>query len=106
MLITRHLDVMAATDFLTIELLTKRGLVRCMVLFFINIAPRKVEIAGIKCDLDAQWMKQIAGNITDSEGGFLKDIRYLIHDRDTLYTRDFDEILKASGIKIIKIPAS
>ncbi|MFI4910897.1 MAG: helix-turn-helix domain-containing protein [Sedimentisphaeraceae bacterium JB056] len=84
-----HIDVMAATDFLTVELLTKRGLVRCMVLFFINIATRKVEIAGIKCDPDGQWMQQIARNVTDSQDGFLKDVRYLIHDRDFLvYTID------------------
>jgi putative transposase len=99
-----HLDVMAATDFLTVELLTKRGLVICMVLFFINISTRKVEIAGIKCGPDGQWMKQIARNVTDSEDGFLKDVRYLIHDRDTLYTKDFDDILKSSGIEIIKTP--
>jgi len=97
-----HLNVMAATDFLTVELLTKRGLVRCMVLFFINISTRKVEIAGIKCDPDGQWMKQIARNVTDCEDGFLKGTRYLVHDRDTLYTKEFDEILKASGIEIIK----
>ncbi|MFI4912337.1 MAG: integrase core domain-containing protein [Sedimentisphaeraceae bacterium JB056] len=97
-----HLDVISATDFFTVELLTKRGLVRCMVLFFIDIGTRKVEIAGVKCNPDGQWMQQIARNITDPFDGFLKDKRYLIHDRDSLYTTRFDEILENSGVEVVE----
>jgi hypothetical protein len=32
-------------------------------------------------------MTQIARNVTDGVDGFLKGKRYLIHDRDPLYTR-------------------
>ena len=35
--IKSHFDVLAATDFFSVELLTSRGLVRCMVLFVIDI---------------------------------------------------------------------
>jgi putative transposase len=97
-----HKEVLAATDFCCVELLTKRGLVRCMILFFIDIASRRVEIAGIKASPDGLWMKQVARNITDSEDGFLKDNKYLIHDRDSLYTKEFDEIIESSGTTIIK----
>jgi len=48
------------------------------------------------------WMKQVARNITDSEDGFLKDNKYLIHDRDPLYTKDFDEFIESFGTTIIK----
>ena len=97
-----HKDVMAATDFFSIELLTPRGLVRCMVLFVIDIASRKVEIAGIKTDPDGNWMKQMARNLTDCETGFLKDKKYLIHDRDPLFTKDFKSILAAADVLPIK----
>ena len=37
-------------------------------------------------------------NLTDPFGGFLKAKKYLIHDRDPLFTKDFRAILKAGGI--------
>ncbi len=30
--------------------------------------------------------------------------RYLIHDRDPLFTREFAQILKAAGIQVVKTP--
>ncbi len=50
-------------------------------------------------------MKQIARNLTDAEDGFLNPARYLIHDRDPLFTEDFSELLKLSGVKTVKLPA-
>jgi putative transposase len=50
-------------------------------------------------------MKQIARNVTDAEEGFLTGTRYLIHDRDPLFTMEFREILKSSGVETVKLPA-
>ncbi len=50
-------------------------------------------------------MKQIARNLTDADSGFLNGTRYLIHDRDPLFTRAFRERLKSSGVKTVKLPA-
>jgi putative transposase len=50
-------------------------------------------------------MKQVARNLTDVDDGFLKRTRYLIHDRDPLFTERFSEILKPSGVKTVKLPA-
>ena len=63
--ISAHKDVLAATDFFNVELLTEQGLQRYMILFFIDIGTRKVEIAGIQKDPDGQWMAQMARNQTD-----------------------------------------
>jgi putative transposase len=50
-------------------------------------------------------MKQLARILTDMEDGFLNGKRYLIHDRDPLYTTEgFHDILKVSGIKPIILP--
>jgi transposase InsO family protein len=49
---------------------------------------------------------QIARNITDCEDGFLKKNKYLIHDRDPLYTREFVSVLAQSGIQSVKLPPS
>ena len=43
--IRRHMDVLAGTDFFTVEVLTWRGLVTYYVLFFIHLDSRRVSIA-------------------------------------------------------------
>ena len=50
-------------------------------------------------------MAQIARNVTDSEGGILQGKRYLIHDRDPLFTAEFLDLLEGSGIEPVKLPA-
>ena len=76
--IKAHLGEIAAADFLAVEVLTLRGLVRYFVLFVIDIESRRVEIAGITRQPDEGWMKQVARNLTDAEDGFLLGVRYLV----------------------------
>ena len=99
-----HWEVLAATDLFTVEVMTLRGLVRYHVLFVLELSTRKVEIAGIVSEPDGPWMEQIARNLTDAFEGFLRGKRYLIHDRSTLFTTVFAEILKSTGVKTIKLP--
>ncbi len=49
-------------------------------------------------------MEQIGRNLTDAFDGFLLDVRYLILDRDTIYTEAFRELLKQTGIKVVRLP--
>jgi len=49
-------------------------------------------------------MTQIARNLTDGVDGFLKGKRYLIHDRDPLYTTEFLTMLAEAGIESVKLP--
>jgi transposase InsO family protein len=100
-----HWGAIAATDFFSVEVLTRVGLVRYFVLFVIDLKSRRVEIAGIIRQPDGEWMKQVARNLTDACDGFLKGTRFLIHDRDPLFTERFREILKPSGVKTVKLPA-
>jgi transposase InsO family protein len=100
-----HWGAIAATDFFSIEVLTRAGLVRYFVLFAIDLQTRRVEIAGIAQQPDGEWMKQIARNLTGADDGFLTGARYLIHDRDPLFTEAFKEILGSSGVKTMKLPA-
>ena len=100
-----HFSEMAATDFFTVEVLTAFGLVRYWVMFVIELRSRRVHIAGIMHSPHAGWTEQIARNLTDPVHGFLRGIRYLIHDRDTLFTARFAAILKAGAIESLKLPA-
>ena len=74
-----------------------------MVLFVIDLSSRRVEIAGVKPVPDGAWVRQIARNLTDDEVGFLNGKRYLIHDRDPLFTEKFRDTLESAGVETIKI---
>jgi putative transposase len=69
--LSRHGELIMATDFFTVEVWTRRGLQRFIVLFFMELSTRKVEIAGIAPVADGLWMSQIARNLTDAEQGIL-----------------------------------
>ena len=103
--IKSHLGAIAGADFFTIEVLRGFGLVRYFVFFVIDIGTRRVHIAGITNQPSEAWMRQIARNLTDCVDGFLKQTRYLILDRDPLYTHAFREMLKGSGMKVVRLPA-
>src|SRR5450830_699167 len=97
--------MLAGTDFFTAEVLTLRGLVTYYVLFFIHLESRKVDIAGITVHPNEQWMQQMARNATMEECGALRDCRFLLHDRDTKYTRSFRAIIVSGQVKPLALPA-
>jgi transposase InsO family protein len=99
-----HWEAIAAMDFFTVEALTLAGLVRYHVLFVIDLASRRVEVCAISRDPSEEWMKQIARNLTDPLDGFLLRHRYLIMDRDPLFTRNFRAMLARSGVASVRLP--
>jgi len=48
-----------------------------MVLFFIDMSTRRVEIGGIARCANGLWMAQFARNLTDAVDGFFTGKRYL-----------------------------
>ena len=99
-----HWESIAACDFFTVEAWTKAGLTRFLVLFVIDLATRRVHIAGIHHTPCETQMLQWARNLTDAQSGFLKGKRVLIHDRDPLFTKKFQQTLKAAGVRCLKMP--
>ena len=63
-----------------------------------------MEIGGVARQANGLWMSQVARNLSDAEEGFLTGKRYLIHDRDPLFTTEFVEILKSTGVQSVKLP--
>jgi hypothetical protein len=61
----------AALDFFAVEVLTMDWLVRCAVLFAIDLKTRCLHLACIAHDPYGGWMEQIARNLTDVVDGFL-----------------------------------
>ena len=99
-----HWEVLAATDFFTVEVATWHGLVTYYVLVVMELATRRVQIAGITPHPTAAFMQQCARQLTDAFDGFLLGKRYLLHDRDTKFTQAFDGLLKASGVEAVVLP--
>jgi transposase InsO family protein len=103
--IKAHLGVLVGMDFFTGEAVTWLGLIRYHVLFAIDIASRKVEILGIAVNPRGPWMEQMARNLVDALDGVLLGKRYLLLDRDPLYTQAFRQILDQAGVKTVRLPA-
>jgi putative transposase len=99
-----HWEVLAATDFFTVEVATWHGLVTYYVLVVLELATRRVEIAGLTPHPTDAFMIQCARQLTDPFGGFLRDKRYVLHDRDTKFTQAFDGLLQASGVEPVVLP--
>jgi len=104
--IKAHLSAITAADFFTVEVLTWAGLVRYHIFFVIDLASRRVEIAGISRSPDGRWMEQVARNLLDAHEGFLLGRKYLIIDRDPLYTREFRSAMERGGVKVLRLPPS
>jgi putative transposase len=99
----RHWNQIVATDFFTIEVWTRKGLQRFVVLFFLELSTRRVEVAGVAATPrrtldDADCQKP------DGVEGFFMGKRYLIHDRDPLYTNAFLNMLANVGVQSVKLP--
>ena len=75
------------------------------VLFVIELASRRVEIAGITHSPNASFMAQCVRELTNDFDGFLKEKQFLIRDRDTKFTRQFDNILKEASVQPVVLPA-
>lgn len=99
-----HWEVMAATDYFSIEVWTPRGLVTYYVLFVIHLSTRKITIAGATPNPNGAFMMQIARNLTDEFDGFLRNHKYLIMDRDTKFTEAFRNTLDREGVEPVRSP--
>ena len=83
---------------------TRRALQRFLVLFFIELSSRRLEIAGIAATANGLWMAQVGRNLTDGVDGILNGKRNLIHDRDPLFTAEFLETIASVGVQSVKLP--
>jgi len=88
-----------ACDFFTVETITLR---RYYVLFFIELASRRVHLAGCTTNPTGAWVTQQARNLSFT--GILERTRLLIHDRDSKFTAAFDEVFRSEGIRVIQTP--
>jgi len=99
-----HWSVLPAADFFTVEVWEPRGLVTLYVFFVIELATRRIDIAGITPGPAEPWMMQIGRNLTDPLDGSLAEKQFLILDRDSKFSLAFRNLLKDAGVEVVRLP--
>jgi transposase InsO family protein len=90
-----------ACDFLAVDTVF---LQRLYVLFFIQLHNRRVHLAGVTANPTGAWVAQQARNLVAVLDQEATAVRFLIHDRDSKFTRAFDDIWRAVGAEVIRTP--
>jgi transposase len=85
-----------ACDSFTVETVLLR---RLYVLVFIELATRKVYLAGVTASPTGEWTTQQARNIIETFTNRPVPIRFLIHDRDSKFSAAFDEVFRSEAIR-------
>jgi putative transposase len=85
-----------ACDFLTVDTVWVR---RLFVLFFIELANRRVHFGGVTPNPNERWVTQQARNLVMTLAEREQPVRFLVRDRDSKFTRSFDEVFRSETSK-------
>jgi hypothetical protein len=94
---------MLACDFLTVETV---WLTRIYVLFFVSLERRRIEFVASTSNPDGRWVTQQARNLLMLLADREQSFRFLLHDRDSKFSRAFDQVFRSEDMKIIRTPPS
>ena len=92
---------MVACDFFTVETV---WLKRIYVLVFIELATRRVHLAGCTSNPHGAWVVQQARNFTFHLDEREEPLRFLIHDRDAKFCGPFDEVFATERPQVVRTP--
>lgn len=92
---------MLAYDFFTVETVLLR---RLYVLFFVELASRRVHLAGVTANPTGAGAAQQARNLIMKlqDGG--RPCRFIVHDRDAKFSGAFDAVFRAEGVEGVRTP--
>jgi len=90
-----------ACDFFSVETAWLRTL---YVLLFIELGSRRIFLSPSTAHPDSGWVTQQARNLALDLDDRSTAIRFLIHDRDTKFSRAFDAVVRSEGARVILTP--
>jgi putative transposase len=75
---------------------------RLYVLVFIEHGSRRLHLGGVTAHPTGEWTAQQARNLALSLDERSGDIKFLIRDRGSNFTRSFDAVFEATGARILR----
>jgi putative transposase len=88
-----------AVDFLHVDTVLLK---RLYVLVFIEHGSRRMHLGGVTAHPTGEWTAQQARNLALSLDERFEDIKFLIRDRGSNFTRSFDAVFEATGARILR----
>ena len=74
------------------------------MLCFIQLHTRRVHLAGVTANPTGAWVAQQARNLAVTLAEETTTVRFLLRDRDSTFTRAFDDLWRAVGAEVIRTP--
>lgn len=101
--VRRHQATLWSSDFAGVKSFTTSGMVDLFILFFVDIETRKVFVAGVTANPNAEWVTQQARNFTMAAAEMNLGMTHLIIDHDAKYVAGFDAVLEADGVEVKRV---
>jgi putative transposase len=96
--LTTQAEGILACDFLHVDTVFLK---RLYVFFVMEVQTRRIHLLGVTANPTREWTVQQARNLLMDLGEHADRFRFLIRDRDGKFSRTFNEVLTASGIRIV-----
>jgi putative transposase len=90
-----------ACDFFHVDTVWLR---RVYVFFVIEVGTRRVHVLGVTGHPTGDWVAQQARNLMVELDDASRNVKFLVRDRDTKFTRAFDDVFAGAGIRVLRSP--
>jgi len=95
--VQNHANALVACDFATVVTATFR---RLYVLLVMEIGTRRILHCNVTAHPTAEWTAQQFREAIPSDHSY----RFLIHDRDSIFSADVDQTIENLGLKVLRTP--
>jgi transposase InsO family protein len=99
--LSAYVGAILACDFFTVDTALLKTL---YVIVFIEIHSRRILYANCTAHPTSAWVTQQARNLTWELPRLETPIQLAIHDRDTKFVDDFDQVLRGEGARVALTP--